>query len=176
MGTDLINLLEDVSEDFKDLSFSMAELSQTEDGSTSFVARAVLDGHPVGLRIILGNKWETRTLGGSAPVFWGHVTYQSIGEESDRLIRAIGTLYAIEKPGSRMKPEVRFSAVALEGNPGAYPPVRIRMKLFVNAELEEEYAEVFTNFDSESQWIGIREKDADYREPVYAALVAEAGL
>ena len=69
-----------------------------------------------------------------------------------------------------MKPSVRFSAVALEGNPNVFPPVRIRAKLFVDADLEEEYAEVFTNFDSESQWIGIREKDQDYREPLYAAL------
>src|SRR4051812_7324357 len=101
--TNLPHLLADTEEGFADLSFRATELARTPDGRLSVVARASFDGGPVGLRVTLGQDWKPATVGDNIPVHWGVVTYESTGEESDRLVRALAAVYGLSTNAKRMK-------------------------------------------------------------------------
>ena len=170
--TGLPHLLAGTEEGFADLSFRVTELARRPDGRLSVVARALFDGGPVGLRVTLGGVWKPATLGDNIPVHWGAVTYESTGEESDRLVRALVAVYGLSAKAERMKDSITFTALTLEGIPAQCPPEPLRMKLFFESEAQEKYAEVYTNIDPEARVLGIREKDPDYRTPLLAAVAA----
>ncbi|HEY7091336.1 MAG TPA: hypothetical protein VH518_24785 [Tepidisphaeraceae bacterium] len=170
--TNFPHLLADTEEGFADLSFRVIELARRPDGRLSVVASALFDGGRVGLRVILGDTWKPATLGDNIAVYWGAVTYESTGQESDRLVRALAAAYGLSPKAERMKDRITFTAVTLEGNPANCPPEPLRMKLFFESDAEEEYAEVYTNVDPEARSLGIREKDPDYRGPLLAAIAA----
>jgi hypothetical protein len=71
-----------------------------------------------------------------------------------------------------MAKEVRFTAIALEGDPRDLGKGPTRIKLFFEPEEEDGYAEVFTNVDLAARRLEVREKDPEYRLPLVKALRA----
>src|SRR5688572_28570595 len=114
--TRLPELLEDAEDGVPDLSFRVVDRGSSADGRPAFTARASFDGGTVGLQVVLGREWTHKAAGG-VKVLRGSVTYRSVGEESDRLLRALAAACGVDADGARMKGEVTFTAVALEGNP-----------------------------------------------------------
>src|SRR5437762_11903148 len=119
--TKLPELLEDAEDGVADLSFRVIDRARTADGRMAVTAGASFDGGRVGLQIVLGSVWKAAPAGG-LPVFQGEVSYCSVGEESDRLLRALRAAYGIDAGSATMKGEVKFTAVALDGDPTADPP------------------------------------------------------
>jgi hypothetical protein len=166
----LPDLLEDADGDSFDLSLYLVDQARGADGRLTVTAKALFDRRRVGLQIVLGTGWKALDAGG-IPVHKGEVVYRSIGEESDRLLVALAGLCAC--PGAAaMKQEVEFTAVALEGDPTADPPRALKLKLFFESGGPKCYAEIYTNLDPAQRRVEIREKDADYRRPLLAALSA----
>ena len=75
-----------------------------------------------------------------------------------------------------MKPQIRFNAVSLEGNPLQADKGDLKIKLFFesNGEDEENYAEVFTNIECGEELLEVREKDPGYRAPLVKAITDQA--
>lgn len=170
MAEDIPDLLSDTEDGFADLSFRITEWTRTPDGGLSVIAMALSDGQSVGVRIVIGDSWKPATMGDNIRVFWGTVSYASIGAESDRLVHAIAAAYGITEWPTAMIARVTFTAVALEGNPLNCVGEALRMKLFRESEAQDEYAEVYTNIDVYRERAAIREKDPGYRRPLLAAL------
>jgi hypothetical protein len=170
MAEDIPDLLSDTEEGFADLTFRITEWTRTPEGGLSVIAKAMSGERSVGVRIIIGDNWKPATLGENIPVFWGTVSYVSLGAESDRLVHAIAAAYGIAERPTAMTERVSFTAVALEGNPLKCVGEAVRMKLFHESEAEDEYAEVYTNIDVYGERAAIREKDPDYRRPLLAAI------
>lgn len=110
----------------------------------------------------------------SIPLWWGHVTLQSRGQESDRLLRAMQDFYKLDARGV-FPVDVGCQAVALEGNPTDLHAGPLRTKLFFDdGESEARYAELYFNVDLESGYAALNEKDPEYREPLIGWLSGEA--
>ena len=69
---------------------------------------------------------------------------------------------------NRMKSEVVFSAVSLEGDPRDLEKGPVNLKLFF--ESRSENRELFTNIDLKMRRLYVSEKDPEYREAIIKAL------
>ena len=157
--TRLPELLEDAEDGEADLSFRVVDQARTSDGRLAVTAAARFDGGRVGLQIVLES---------------GEASFRSIGGQSDRLLRAMAAAYGLDAAESAMKDEVKFTAVALDGDPTADPPQALQFKLLFEPGGAGGYAEVYANIDLSEARVEIREKDQEYRRPLLAALAAAA--
>jgi hypothetical protein len=170
MADEIPDLLSDTEEGFADLALRITEWSRTPEGGLSVTARALSGKQRVGVRIVISPDWKPATLGDTIRVFWGTVSYLSVGEESDRLVDAIATAYGVAERPRGMVRSASFRAVALEGNPLNGAAESLRMKLLRESEAKDEYAEFYTNIDVPGRLAAIREKDPAYRRPLLAAI------
>jgi hypothetical protein len=98
------------------------------------------------------------------------------GEESDRLVSAIGHLYGAPMRPKRMVREESFTAIALHHGNLDFANECIQLKLFGKDGKpfdEHAYYESFFNVDLRNRLAYWNEKDPDYREPLLRALAAQ---
>ena len=102
------------------------------------------------------------------------IAYSSIGEASDRLLRAMATLYSVLAPAGKFASRVDVTAIALEQHPVDVTKNAAKFKVFFNDDAghESEYAELFTNIDIPGKRLELHEKDQEYRANVVRALAA----
>lgn len=165
----LTDLLEGSEDGFANVQLQIVSRSQLPTDELALVVRGSYEGEVVGLRIVLGRTWRPATLGGDIPVHWGTLNYQSIGDESDKFVQAISGLYGLPRNGMKMQSDVRFTALVLQGQPDVHEPLQIKTKLFFESD-EGDNAEIYTNIDTESGQVVLREKDSGYREAIIAAI------
>ena len=167
----LSEITSEMDEGFVDLVFTITESEINADGSASFHAQGLNEGEKVGLRVRLLPSWKDGTLGDDFTTFQGPVYFESTGEESDRLVQILGGLYQSSvRPQSMRKNEILFTGITLEGDPRALSSSPLKIKLFVESEDEEKYAELYTNIDVQGRRLEIGEKDPDYRDPIMRAI------
>lgn len=161
-------------EGFKDLLFYVAEHKRLEDGLQSVRSAGVHGGRRLGFDVVLGAAWKEGSPGPGIPIttYQGFVTYRSTGADSDAFVQVLDELYGTSVAAKAMGQEVRFTAIALEGDPRDLSKGAVKIKLFSGAETEDRYAELFTNIDLPSRRLELREKDQEYRGPVVQALRA----
>jgi hypothetical protein len=102
------------------------------------------------------------------------IACSSIGEASDRLLKAMATLYDVPAPAGKFASRVDVTAIALEQYPIDVTKNATKFKVFFNdgAGQENDYAELYTNIDIPGQRLELHEKDPEYRANVVRALVA----
>jgi hypothetical protein len=166
-------IISEREEDFEDLIFYIQTYKKLADGSQRLHASGLKNGKPLALEIELGPKWKGGTLGDVIKTFQGIVTYHSVGVESDNFAQVLDELYRTKINPTKMATSTRFAGIALEGNPGDLASGRTKIKLFFESDVENEYAELFTNIDLRKHRLEIREKDPDYRSAVVNALTRE---
>jgi hypothetical protein len=81
-------------------------------------------------------------------------------------------MYETDLSPRRMKNDVPFDAISLEGNPGDLEKGPVKLKLFFQSSHEDRYAELYTNIDLAARKIYLMEKDPEYREAFIRALQA----
>lgn len=163
---------------FFDLIFRIVDGEIQPDGTTWIEAYGVHEGERVGLRVELIGPWEEKILQEDFRIFQGKVRYVPTGEASDRLVQAMRRLYGSSIQTDSMNSNgVLFTGISIEGNPACAKNQPLRIKLFIEAEDAEDddefdarYAELFTHIDMTTGWLGICEKDPDYRDPLIRAL------
>ena len=98
------------------------------------------------------------------------------GEDSDRLISVIASLYKSKCRPQRMIDKETFTVIALHQGELDMGSQCIKLKLFGRDGEpfeEESYYESFFNIDLANKVVFWNEKDLDYREPLIRGLVAE---
>lgn len=102
------------------------------------------------------------------------IVYSSIGDASDRFLRAMAALYGVPRPAGKFAPRVGVTAFALEPHSFDLTKNGANFKVFFNDGdgQENEYAELFTNVDIAGKRLELHEKDPEYRANVVRALTA----
>lgn len=176
-GNPILNQLSE--EGFVDLTFQIADI--TEDNACyRFHVSASDESQEVGFSVILtkaiqGGFDENMNLI-KGRVYQHGVLFLRSGEESDRLVAAIGRLYGIRSEVGRMVEEESFTAIALHQGDLDFESECVKLKLFgKDGEPfnEDAYYESFFNVDLANRLVYWNEKDPDYREPLFRALAAE---
>lgn len=101
------------------------------------------------------------------------VTFSSSGPSSDRLLRAISSLYETDLPDARMVDTESFTAIALHQGTIDMENQAIKLKLFGRdqaSHTEDDYYESFFNLDLPGRLVFWNEKDPDYRQPLLRGL------
>ncbi len=163
---------------FVDLIFRITDSEIQPDGNVWIEADGLHEGERVGLRVELIGPWEEKILQEDFRIFQGEVRYVATGEPSDRLVQVMRRLYGCSIQVDSMNSNgVLFTGISIEGNPACAKDQPLRIKLFIEAEDAEDddefdarYAELFTHIDMTTGWLGICEKDPDYRDPLIRAL------
>lgn len=161
--TDISNM--DTS-DFVDIPLTITQKSET-DTSYSYVAKAIYKLDTIGVQISLKKDVKAGIVGDKMDnVFLRDgISIHSIGIESDKLISVIAKLYGIDSQKNQMRNDNMFFVCAnlnqknVDYNQGEY-----KFKIFM--ESEDNYAELFVNFDFTNQLIYFNEKDTEYRKGV----------
>ena len=159
-------------EDFYDLEFFIQEHKISDDGTQTIIARGIHEGANVGFELSLASKWTVGSLAQGLMNYTGMANYRSLGSESDSFVQALDQLFETAQSAKRMKDEVRFSAISLEGDPRDLKKGPVKLKLFFENSAEDRYAEFFTNIDLGMRRIYLAEKDPEYRAAIVKALQA----
>ena len=170
-------ILSRTEEGFADLTFGIVGRSKDGNGAWHFHVRSQHLEQIVGFEILLGAEWKLWSIqlgdGSKLPAFNGVVEFRSTGNESDLFSALLGKLYGVAEP-SCMKSRISFTATSLGGNPEHVETEGLKIKVFHESEHEEEYAEAFVNVDLASGIVELREKDAEYRQPLVRAIAGAA--
>ena len=108
-------------------------------------------------------------------VYYGGVSFRSLGQVSDDLITALADLYGQTAGFLRMISEETFTIIALQQDDTDLDCHAVKMKLFGRDSepfVEDDYYESFFNVDLPGGFVSWNEKDPDYRAPLIRALGA----
>jgi hypothetical protein len=157
---------------FVDLDLKITKTSKTPDGAIYFVAQGKIKKQIVGFIFAIAPEWKKGEQAGDGfSPLWGYTQIQTIGEESDRFISELSTLYKIKNTGAKnMAKQINFPAVALAGNPVEALAKPVKFKLFFQGKSEADYAEVYLNIDPKNKKIEFHEKDPEYRQQLINGL------
>jgi hypothetical protein len=107
-----------------------------------------------------------------------HVCHEGVrflrsGQESDRLMTVLASLYELPANDRQMVDHFSFTAIALHRDDVDMESEAIRIKLFGNDGedmIEDDYFECFFNLDLSSGFVFWNEKDWDYRDSLIRGL------
>jgi hypothetical protein len=180
LGTDGNPIIGQLSEEgFVDLTLRITELLEMETCYRFHLAASHND-REIGMDVVLA-KGINSGFDSNMRLIKDHVYRRGVqfirsGEESDRLVAAIGHFYAADTIPTRMVAEETFTAIALHQGDLAFQNECVKLKLFgKNGEPfdEDDYYESFFNVDLANRMVYWNEKDPDYRGPLLRALSAE---
>jgi len=173
-------ILHQLSEEgFVDLLFRVTNL--VDDGPHyRFHLSASYGGSPVGMNVVVvkgirGGFDENLEL---VPehIYRKGVRFLRSGDESDRLLAAIGELYGCAEPPGGMVEEETFTGIALHQGPLEMESERVKIKIFGRDSEpidENAYYESFFNLDLPNGYVFWNEKDVDYRGPLLRGLTVQ---
>ena len=142
-------------EGYYDLVFAIEDYKKLPDGSQAILASGMYKGRKVSLGVYVST---------------GSVIYRSVGAESDLLLKALDEIYGTKQAPQTMKKTTEFTAISLEGDAGDLAKGPVKMKLFFESNVEDDYAELYTNIDLKTRKLYITEKDEWYRAAIVRAL------
>ena len=174
----MLELTADAEEGFVDLCLEMNGFVREESGKVRFEAKAIHEGRKVGFAVTLGPEWKAQKLEDieqPSYLYWGETQLNSLGEESDLFIQTLDRLYETKVGAARMRHNVDFTTVSLEGDPRGLETEPVKMKLFFGTDPDELYAEFYLNCDVAQGRVEFHEKDPEYRRAVILALSQEMG-
>ena len=158
----------DKSEDggFVDADFIAQSIETSSDGVVSIAALSHSGSEEVGFLVVIPTQWvpwKPKDLG----VVWyrGTVTIKSAGKSTEAFVRALAKAYGKAAPPFALT-ERQLTAIALGGDPRNAYAGKVELKLFCESERENEYAEIYLNFDLSKRVVELHEKDPEYRVAV----------
>lgn len=160
-------------EGFLDIDLPLISVETEGTAEVRYVARGEVLGQDIGFAVVLHAIWDPQpTDDNSAVFYWGSGFYQRTGPESDRFVELVGRQYGMQPSSRRMLTQVLAEVVGLDSDPVHAMQSGAKMKFFFHAQSEdaERYAEVFTNINVEEGMLEFREKDNEYRLPLFRAL------
>lgn len=157
-------------DDYYELVFFIEEHKKLSDDTQRLVARGTHDGVEVGLEIGLGSTWREGSLAPGVVTYTGGATYRSLGATSDSFVQALDEIFETTLSPNRMKDEVHFSAVSLQGDPRDLGKGPVNLKLFFESGPKNRGAELFINIDLKMRRVYLSEKDPEYRAAIIKAL------
>jgi hypothetical protein len=172
-------ILDQHSEDgFVDLMFLISDLSDDGD-HYRFHLSASYKRRVVGLDVVLvrgiQGGFNAKMNLVKKHVYREGVRFLRSGEESDRLICAIGDLYGAERAKRMMVNEETFTAIALHQGRIDLEAEAVKLKIFGRDGepfVEDDYYESFFNVDLPNGFVYWNEKDQEYRQPLLRGLTA----
>ena len=176
LGTDGNPIIDQLSEEgFVDLTLRITKLVDDETHYRFHLAASHNDCE-LGLDVVLV-KGIKGGFDSNMDLVKDHIYRQGVrfvrsGEESDRLVPAIGHLYGAPMRPKRMVREESFTAIALHHGNLDFANECIKLKLFGKDGKpfdEHAYYESFFNVDLRNRLAYWNEKDPDYREPLLCA-------
>lgn len=158
--------------EWQDITFKINKIVQQKDGSNVLFVSEGNDNINTGFTIKLSSKWKESPFGQGVnlTVYSGTVIFESSGNESDLFVKKLDEVYNVKLNALKMKDQIFFEAVSLEGNPNNILKQPAKLKLFYIPKKDDDYAEVFLNIDAESSVVELKEKDTEYRVPLVKAL------
>ena len=72
----------------------------------------------------------------------------------------------------KMREQVSYIAVSLEGDPSQLEHASVKLKLFFESDTEDRDADFYLNIDPKDSSVQFREKDTDYRRGVVLSLLS----
>ncbi len=96
------------------------------------------------------------------------VIFESTGERSDKLLTSLSEKYGLDNGSIAIKQTQRFACANLNQTPVDYNTGTPKFKIFL--ESENDYAELFLNFDFSKGLIFLNEKDPEYRNSLITLL------
>lgn len=180
LGADGNPVVDQFSEEgFVDLTFRITNLVDDET-YYRFYAAASHNDREIGLEVVLfkGIKsgFDPKMELEKDHVYREGVRFVRSGAESDRLVSAIGELYAMTPLPKRMVAQESFTVIALHQGELDFGNQCVKLKLFGRDGEpfdEDAYYESFLNVDLAGRIMYWNEKDSDYRMPLLRALAAE---
>ena len=171
----LVEITSESEEGFHDVVLSIQDHKKLTDGSQTILASGLYKGRKVSVEIYLAPEWRSGPADPDVPIttFQGTVSYHSVGAESDLLLQVIDELYGTKRSPKAMNKATEFTAISLGGDPRDLTKEPVKIKLFFDSNVEDEYAELFTNIDLQARKLYIREKDEEYRPAIVRALQAQ---
>jgi hypothetical protein len=156
-----------------DIRLSIISSSET-DTSKTFTATSTYEGKKLGLLVSVPKKKE------GEKGFSSGITLNSIGAESDNLLKVLSKLYK-QKLDTTLKFTKSVSvtyvnldefAKSLGAQEGGQYKTENQYKLFYEGEKEGDYAELYLNINPTEHWIELKEKDEEYR-PIIIKLLRQ---
>lgn len=113
--------------------------------------------------------WDAKRIDDDFTVYWGRIGLFSIGQPTIELIRLYKRWFGDQTPTPRVMESADLLAVSLSGDPAVVAEKGLlQTKVFFDTGSEnasdEEYSELFVNFDLPERRLELHEKDPDYRK------------
>lgn len=160
---------------FVDIDLPIIQVESKLSSLVSVVARGKIQGAVVGFAVDLDSKWIVKPIeNANASFYWGKGRLRSIGPDSDAFSKLLAGLYQLPCATVKMPSRIEVEVVGLANDPRLVKSNPTKMKLFFNANSENNYAEVFLNLDLNSKVLEFHEKDPEYRAPLLRALCGES--
>ncbi len=160
----------DQAEGWSDIFLTITADTKT-DTSHIYIAKGLYKGKTVGLQIQVNSKIGAGIVNGQLDSKSGLVAnavrLQTIGQESDELVKALAELY--KQPTDKGFTKQTISATAFSLSDKAADLDKrdyYKLKLFFEENDEKLYSEMFLNINTDKREIELHEKDEGYREPI----------
>ncbi|SNR13862.1 hypothetical protein [Tenacibaculum jejuense] len=157
------------TEGFVDVPLSIVNREEL-DSYFEYTARAILNKEKVGVTIRLKKDIPPGFVNGEPKNMFlkEGIQFISRGKESDVLLQFLSDKYDLKNTDLVLKDTQTFTCANLNQDSPNYVNNKSRFKIFL--EGEQDYAELFVNFDFEKNRIYLNEKDHEYREPLIKLL------
>lgn len=160
---DLSNLKS--TEAFIDVPLSIVETKELDD-YFEYNTSATVNKDTVGIIIRLKKDIPAGFINGEPKNMFLNegIQFISKGKESDNLLKFLSDKYELQNSNLALKDSQIFTCANLNQEKPNYKNGESRFKIFL--EGEEDYSELFVNFNFAEKIISLNEKDEEYREPL----------
>ncbi len=161
-------------EGWNDLIFSITEKEKLNNGFWSLTCKAKHENQIVGIKINIADAIPAGFLSNgpdNTSFASKSVEFESIGIESDNLIRVMSELYEQPIKTSFRNDKLTVTSFPLNDKKAVLKNGRFQFKLFFDDNDEQNlYSEIFLNPDLKNGTIELNEKDEDYRKNIILIL------
>lgn len=160
-----------LSEGFSDIFLSIESETKT-DSSHIYVAKGLYNGKTVGLQFEVKSKMKNGLtpdgqINNGGGFIKDAIKINTIGQESNELIKALSELYLFPTTSSFTKQTITSTAFSFNQKIADLDkPDYYKFKLFFEEDNEDLYSELFFNINTIEKIVELHEKDEDYRQPL----------
>lgn len=164
---DLTNL--ETIEGFIDVPLSIME-SKELDGYFEYYTCATVNKDTIGIIVRLKKDIPAGFVNGEPKNMFLNegIQFISKGKESDNFLKFLSDKYGLQNNNLSLKDSQIFTCANLNQEKPNYNNGESRFKIFL--EGEEDYSELFVNFNFTKGIMSLNEKDEEYREPLIKLL------
>lgn len=150
---------------FKDFQLQITDREQSSVEDMYFYTAQALYGKDT-LSIRIGLKLDIKKgideTGSLNPFVEQGISFESLGNTSDNLLQVMAKEYGLSSTNLKLQQKQLFNIANLNDKDLDYKTSIARFKIFL--EREDNYAEMFVNFDFDKNLIYFSEKDSEYRQ------------